>query len=182
MCKRYARLSDKQPFKQFCRHLRAIPHNQFFKRRIFLCQRFIAKILARQPAFNAQILKNDNIRPPALQLLQYILIRRSFHPVVAVHKSEVFPSGQAHSRIASRRNAGIFLMHCDNSLIFCRVFVQQGAAAVRAAVIHADDFNIAQGLSAQAVKTFAEIRFNVVYRDDNRNCRLSGKMFCCVHL
>lgn len=62
--------------------------------------------------------ENDNIRPPALQLLQYILIRRSFHPVIAVHKSEVFPSGQAHSRIACRRNAGIFLMHGDNSLIF----------------------------------------------------------------
>lgn len=87
------------------------------------------------------------------QFLQHV----GAHPVVAVHIHNVFSFSHIGSAVARRAEAAVLAVHDAHLRIAPGPLGQQSAAAIRRAVVDADDFVVRIGLRLQAPQAVVEV-------------------------
>lgn len=89
------------------------------------------------------------------------------HGIVPVHKGGPVSLRQGKPRIARSAYAPVFLVDGGETGVLPGVFVQDGSAVVRGAVIDADAFPVRQSLVPDGVQAVPEERAGTVNGDDD---------------
>lgn len=63
-------------------------------------------------------------------------------------------------------------MNNFNARIFSSIFICYRSTTVRATIINKDDFNVFKRLNLNAINTFLQKRFNLIYWNDNTDFRI----------
>ena len=98
---------------------------------------------------------------------QQLFIAVRCDPVVAVHKAQPLPPGNVDPRIAGAAQAAVFLVDHPDPGIPGRVFVADGAAPVRRAVVHQNQLKIRNRLGKNGIHAPGKVAFHLVNRHDN---------------
>ena len=85
--------------------------------------------------------------------------------VVAVDEGQVFSAYEAESQVAGLGHASVGLVDDPDAGVGGGIGVEQRAASVGAAVVHAYGFPVLEALRPEAVQASAEELFGVVDRD-----------------
>ena len=97
--------------------------------------------------------------------------------VVRVREKNVFAGGLLQAQVAGGGNALVLLMKNQHPRVLLGKAVAQGAASVRAAVVHQDQFKIRDALAQDAFHAGGQKGFGPVHRHDDTEQRHG-----CVYL
>ena len=95
----------------------------------------------------------------------FITVRRN--PVVTVHKAQPLSPGNVDPRITGTAQAAVFLVDHPDPGIPGRIFVADGAAAVRGAIVHQDQLKVRDRLGKNGIHAPGKIAFHLINRYDN---------------
>ena len=100
-------------------------------------------------------------------MLRHIGYHARLHPVVAVHKAQIFPRALTHASFPCGNQTAVFLVNYPDSLIAACKSVAQLPAFVRGAVVHQQDFQIVIVLADKGVHTLCQILFRIINRNNH---------------
>ena len=93
------------------------------------------------------------------------------NPVIRINKIQEPAFSSAYPCIAGSADPVVFLADDGYPAVLPAVFLQDVPAAVRGAIVYADDLNVCQALIGHTVQTRFQPRCRVVYRNYDRNQR-----------
>ena len=97
------------------------------------------------------------------------------NPIITINKSQPLAvavgEGPVDAGVAGGGEAPVLLMDHVDAAVLCSVFITDGAAVVRAAVVHKDQLKVLEGLSQNAVHTAMQVRLHFIDRYNNTNQR-----------
>ena len=89
--------------------------------------------------------------------------------VVGIEERDKFAARGADAGVAGRTDAGVFLRDHADARVARGVFGEHGGRAVRRAVVHADDFYLAERLIDDGIQALAQVFLGVVNGNDYGN-------------
>ena len=100
------------------------------------------------------------------------LIHMGIDPVIAVHKTHIFPGSQVHSTFPGRGQSAVGLMMHPNLFIFLPIFITDLPGTICRTIIHQNNLQILHRLIQNTVHTAVEISLHIVDRNHHANFRI----------